>query len=81
MKSVVRHITKKLSIGSMRNTKKKKKVTSKSDNLEVDRRKFIEKSARDIGACGFAIYELARTIKTEIIQEVVNDIKDVVKKA
>ena len=65
----------------MRNTKKKKKVTSKSDNLEVDRRKFIEKSARDIGACGFAIYELARTIKTEIIQEVVNDIKDVVKKA
>jgi hypothetical protein len=62
----------------MRNPKDKKKGSKKPQ--EVDRRKFIEKSARDIGACGFAIYDLARTIKTEIIQEIVDNVKDVIKR-
>ena len=60
--------------------KEKKKKITKPEHQEVDRRKFIEKSARDIGACGFSIYELAKTIKDEIIQEVVDDIRKVIKK-
>jgi len=71
----------KLKIGAMKDRKEKKKGNPKPENQEVDRRGFIEKSAKDIGACGFAIYELAKTIKDEIIQEVVNDIKDVVKRS
>ena len=63
-----------------KNSDKKKKRRSKSEEQEVDRRRFIEKSARDLGACGFAFYELAKTIKDEIIQEVVDDIKKVVRK-
>ena len=67
-------------MGIMKDTKEKKKGKARSEDQEVDRRKFIEKSARDIGACGFAIYELAKTIKNEIIQEVVDDIKDVIRR-
>lgn len=67
-------------MGIMKDTKEKKKSKARSEDQEVDRRKFIEKSARDIGACGFAIYELAKTIKNEIIQEVVDDIKDVIRR-
>jgi len=55
----------------MKNTKKKKKKVAKPEDQEVDRRRFIEKSARDIGACGFAFYELAKTIKDEVVKEVV----------
>ena len=62
----------------IKDTEEKKKDSKKIENQEVDRRKFIKKSARDIGACGFAIFELAKTIKDEIIQEVVDDIKDVI---
>ena len=65
----------------MKNTKKKKKKATKSEEQEVDRRRFIEKSTRDIGACGFAIYELARTIKDEVVKEVVEDIKNTIKKS
>jgi hypothetical protein len=65
----------------MEDTKGKKKENSKSEDQEVDRRKFIEKSARDMGACGFAIYELAKTIKNDIIQEVVDEIKDVIRRS
>ena len=64
----------------MKDNKEKKKKTVKSKEQEVDRRKFLEKSARDIGACGFAIYDLAKTIKEEIIQEVVDDIRNTIKK-
>lgn len=64
----------------MKNTKKKKKKSVKPEEREVDRRKFIEKSARDIGACGFAFYELAKTIKDEVVKEVVDDIKNAIKK-
>ena len=60
--------------------KKKKKKNTSSKQQEVDRRKFIEKSARDLGACGFAFYDFAKTIKDEIIQEVVDDIKNSIKK-
>ena len=59
---------------------KEKKQNARSEKQEVDRRKFLEKSARDIGACGFALFDIAKTIKTEIIQEVVNDMKDAIKK-
>jgi hypothetical protein len=64
----------------MKNAKKEKKGSAKPGNKEVDRRKFIEKSARDIGACSFAIYDLVKTIKTEIIQEVVDNVKDVIRR-
>jgi hypothetical protein len=68
-----------------KNTKPKEKSKNKLEDREVDRRKFIEKSARDLGACGFAFYELAKAIKNEIVQEVVNDIrndiKDVIKRS
>ncbi len=60
--------------------KKKKKKKARQKEQEVDRRKFIEKSARDIGACGFALYDLAKAVKDEIVQEVVDDIKDTIKK-
>jgi hypothetical protein len=45
----------------------------------VDRRKFIEKSARDVGTYGFAIYDIVKAIKTEIVQGVVDEIKDTIK--
>lgn len=60
---------------------KQNRVKRKTEDQQVDRRRFIEKSARDLGACGFAIYDLARTIKTEIIQEVVDDIKDTIRRS
>lgn len=63
----------------MKNPKEKKKRRKKLEEQEVDRRRFIEKSARDLGACGFAFYELAKTIKDEVIQEVVKDIKKAAK--
>ena len=63
-----------------KDSKEKKKRRSKLEEQEVDRRRFIEKSAKDLGACGFAFYELAKTIKDEIMQEVVDDIKKAVKK-
>jgi hypothetical protein len=65
----------------MKDTKERKKSKPKLEDQEVDRRKFIEKSARDLGACGYAIYELAQTIKNDIIQEVVDDIKDVIRRS
>ena len=64
----------------MKDIKEKKKNPPESEDKEVDRRKFIEKSARDLGACGFALYDIAKTIKNEIIQGVVDEIKDVIKK-
>ena len=65
----------------MKDTKEKKKDKTRLEDQEVDRRKFIEKSARDVGACGFAIYEIAKTIKDEIIQGVVDDIKEVIRRS
>ena len=65
----------------MKDKKEKKKSRATSEKQEVDRRRFIEKSAKDIGACGFAFYELAKTIKDEIIQEVVEDVKNVIRKS
>ena len=50
--------------------KKEKKKNARSQNLDVERRQFIEKSAKDIGACGFAIWELAKTIREEVVQGV-----------
>jgi len=61
-------------------TEGRKEVKPKSESQEVDRRKFIEKSARDIGAYSFAIYDLAKTIKNEMIQEVINEIKYAIRK-
>jgi hypothetical protein len=62
----------------MNNQKTKKKINPQSEKHDADRRDFIIQSAKDIGICGFAIYELARTIKEEIVQEVVDNVKDVV---
>lgn len=64
----------------MKDELEKKKNTAQSKDQEVDRREFIEKSAREVGACGFAVFELARTIKNEIIQEVVDNIKDAIRR-
>ena len=64
----------------MKDKKKKKKKASLKEQ-EVDRRKFIEKSARDVGACGFALYDFAKAVKDEIVQEVVEDIKNTIKKS
>ena len=65
----------------MKNAKKKKKKVTKPEEQEVDRRRFIEKSAKDIGACGFAFYEFAKTIKDEVVGEVVENIKNTIKKS
>ena len=67
--------------GTLKDTEEKKKNRTRAKDQEVDRRRFIEKSARDLGACGFAFYELAKTIKDEIIQEVVADIKNAIRKS
>lgn len=64
----------------MKDEKKKKKDNSKKEEKEVDRRKFLEKSAKDIGAAGFAIYDIAKTIREEVIQGVVNEIKDAIRR-
>lgn len=64
----------------MKDAKSKKKNRSKKEELEVDRRKFLEKSAKDIGAAGFAIYDIAKTIKEEVVQGVVNEIKDAIRR-
>lgn len=60
--------------------KKEKKKNARIQEQDVARREFIEKSARDIGACGFAIWELAKTIREEVIQEVVDNVRDAIKK-
>ncbi len=61
----------------MEDTKEKKDFRIKPDE-EVDRRKFIQKSAKNVGGYSLAIYDLAKTIKTEILQGVANDIRDIV---
>jgi hypothetical protein len=61
----------------MEDTKEKKGFRIKPDE-EVDRRKFIQKSAKNVGGYGLAIYDLAKTIKTEILQGVADDIRDIV---
>jgi hypothetical protein len=58
--------------------RKKKKISPQSEEHDAERREFIIKSAKDVGAYGFAIYELAKTIKEEIVQEVVDNVKEVV---
>jgi len=62
----------------MKNQKIKKKIDTQSEEHDAERREFIIKSAKEIGVCGFAIYELARTIKEDIIQEVVDNVKKTV---
>jgi hypothetical protein len=62
----------------MKNQKTKKKINPQSEEHDTERREFIIKSAKEIGVCGFAIYELARTIKEDIIQEVVDNVKKTV---
>jgi hypothetical protein len=61
----------------MEDTKEKKDFKIKPDE-EVDRRKFIQKSAKNVGGYGLAIYDLAKIIKTEILQGVADDIRDIV---
>ena len=58
--------------------KKVKKDAKIRPDEEVDRREFIQKSAKNVGGYGLAIYDLAKTIKTEILQGVADDIRDIV---
>jgi hypothetical protein len=58
--------------------RKKKKINTQSEEHDAERREFIIKSAKEIGAYGFAIYELTKTIKEEIVQEVVDNVKEAV---
>lgn len=51
----------------MSDTEKKK---TEPEDQEANRRKFIQKTARDMGVFSLAIYDLAKVIKTEIIQEI-----------
>jgi hypothetical protein len=55
-----------------------KKNRKKINPHDAERREFIIKSAKDIGAYSFAIYELTKTIKEEIVQGVVDNVKEVV---
>jgi len=61
----------------MEEKKAKKDFKIKPDE-EVDRREFIQKSAKNVGGYGLAIYDLAKTIRTEILQGVADDIRDIV---
>ena len=62
----------------MKNQKIKKKTTLQSEEHDTERREFIIKSAKEIGILGFAVYELARTIKEDIVQEVADSVKKTV---
>lgn len=59
----------------------KNKKKTEPEIKDAERREFIKKSARDIGACGYALFELAKTIREEIIQSAVDDIKEAIKRS
>lgn len=59
----------------------KNKKKTEQEIKDAERREFIKKSARDIGACGYALFELAKTIREEIIQSAVEDIKEAIKRS
>ena len=58
----------------------KKKTDEKNEELDPDRREFIKKSAKQIGGYTYAIYELAKEFKEDVIQKVVDDVKKEIKK-
>jgi len=64
----------------MKLRKKQKKTDKKNDELDSERREFIKKSAKEIGGYTYAIYELAKEIKEDVIQKVVDDIKREIKR-
>jgi hypothetical protein len=64
----------------MKLRKNKKKKNEKDEELDPERREFIRKSAKQIGGYGYALYELAKEIKEDVIQKVVDDIKEEIKK-
>ncbi|HGE69821.1 TPA: hypothetical protein ENX78_03225 [Candidatus Poribacteria bacterium] len=64
----------------MRLRRKQKKENEKLDEQDPERREFIKKSAKEIGGYTYAIYELAKEIKEDIIQKVVDDIKREIKR-
>jgi len=62
---------------------KKKKIINKQTERDNDRREFLKKSTKTVGAYGFALYELAEELKNgmnEIVQGVVDDVKREIKK-
>jgi len=62
---------------------RKKKIAKESLERDSDRREFLKKSTKTVGAYGFALYELAEELKNgmhEIVQGVVDDIKKEIKK-
>jgi hypothetical protein len=60
--------------------RKDKKKDKKDEELDPERREFIKKSAKEIGGYTYAIYELAKEFKEDVIQKVVDDIKKEIKK-
>jgi len=60
--------------------KDKKNNKTQQEEQALDRRKFLEKSAKDIGAAGFAFYDIAKTIREEIKQGVVKEIIEAIKR-
>lgn len=60
--------------------RKSKKENKKTDEQNPERREFIKKSAKEIGGYTYAIYELAKEIKEDIIQKVFDDIKREIKR-
>lgn len=62
---------------------KQKKIAKKPLESDSDRREFLKKSTKTIGAYGFALYELVEELKggvNDIVQGVVDDIKNEIKK-
>lgn len=59
----------------------KRKKKPEPEIKDAERREFIKKSALDLASCGYTLFELAKTIKEEIIQSTVNDIKEVIKRS
>ncbi len=59
----------------------KRKKQKQQEIEDTERREFIKKSARDIATCGYTLFELAKTIKEEIIQSTIDDIKEAIKRS
>lgn len=60
-----------------------KKFKKKNVEPDNERREFIKKSAKTVGAYGYALYELAEELKNsvnDITQDIVEDIKKEIKK-
>jgi len=63
---------------------KNKESRQKPRETNNDRREFLKKSAKTLGAYGYAIYEIAEILKddiNDIARNVTEDIKNEIKKS